>query len=50
MAKVKHPVWLFSQLAVKEYYRLRGWDEETGRPLPETLTSQGLDDLIPAFE
>jgi aldehyde:ferredoxin oxidoreductase len=39
-----------STTLLKEYYRLRGWDEETGLPLPETLTSLGLDDLIPAFE
>jgi len=31
---------------LKEYYRLRGWDEETGRPLPETLAALKLDDLI----
>jgi hypothetical protein len=30
---------------LKEYYRLRGWDEETGLPLPETLESLGLHDL-----
>jgi aldehyde:ferredoxin oxidoreductase len=35
---------------LKEYYRLRGWDEETGLPLPKTLTILGLADLIPAFE
>jgi aldehyde:ferredoxin oxidoreductase len=27
---------------LKEYYRLRGWDEETGLPRPETLTALGL--------
>ncbi len=32
---------------LKEYYRLRGWDEETGLPLAETLAALGLDDLIP---
>ena len=32
---------------LKEYYRLRGWDEETGLPLPGTLSALGLDDLIP---
>lgn len=31
---------------LKEYYRLRGWDEETGIPRPETLAAQGQDDLI----
>jgi aldehyde:ferredoxin oxidoreductase len=25
------------------YYRLMGWDRETGRPLPETLKSIGLE-------
>lgn len=28
-----------------EYYRLRGWDVSTGRPLPETLRALGLDEL-----
>jgi aldehyde:ferredoxin oxidoreductase len=27
------------------YYRLRGWDVETGHPLPETLHRLGLDDV-----
>ena len=31
---------------LKEYYRLRGWDEQTGVPLPETLKNLGLDDLV----
>jgi aldehyde:ferredoxin oxidoreductase len=31
---------------LKEYYRLRGWDEETGLPKAETLASLGLDDLV----
>ncbi len=30
---------------LKEYYRLRGWDETTGLPRPETLAALGLDDL-----
>ncbi len=34
---------------LKEYYRLRGWDEESGLPLPETLADLGLNDLIPFF-
>ena len=34
---------------LKEYYRLRGWDEETGLPRVETLTALGLDDLAAAF-
>ena len=29
---------------LKEYYRLRGWDEETGLPQPEMLTAPGLND------
>jgi aldehyde:ferredoxin oxidoreductase len=29
-------------VAVQEYYRLRGWDEQ-GRPLEETLTRLGVD-------
>jgi len=28
--------------AVREYYRIRGWDPETGVPLPETLERLGL--------
>jgi aldehyde:ferredoxin oxidoreductase len=34
---------------LKEYYSLRGWDEETGQPLPETLAALGLDELMPVF-
>ena len=34
---------------LKEYYRLRGWDEETGRPRPETLEALGLEDLATSF-
>jgi aldehyde:ferredoxin oxidoreductase len=30
---------------LKEYYLLRGWDEERGRPRPETLNYLGMDDL-----
>jgi aldehyde:ferredoxin oxidoreductase len=30
---------------LKEYYRLRGWDEETGLPLKETLAALGIEDL-----
>ena len=30
----------------KRYYELMGWDPETGYPLPTTLKSLGLDDLI----
>lgn len=28
------------------YYREKGWDVETGKPLPETLRELNLDDLI----
>jgi aldehyde:ferredoxin oxidoreductase len=34
---------------LQEYYRLRGWDEETGLPRAETLATLGLDDLAPGF-
>jgi aldehyde:ferredoxin oxidoreductase len=27
---------------VKQYYRLMGWDEKTGKPWRSTLTSVGL--------
>jgi len=30
----------------RNYYAQMGWDPETGKPLPETLTKLGLDDLI----
>jgi aldehyde:ferredoxin oxidoreductase len=29
--------------ALDEYYRLAGWDQETGNPTPETLARLGLD-------
>ena len=29
------------------YYNLMGWDEKTGKPLPETLRSLGLEYVIP---
>ena len=35
---------------LKEYYRLRGWDEESGFPRKQTLTELDLDDLIPNFQ
>ena len=35
---------------LKEYYRLRGWDEETGLPRVETLADLGLDELVPSFK
>ena len=31
---------------LKEYYRLRGWDKETGLPRAETLEALGLDDVV----
>jgi aldehyde:ferredoxin oxidoreductase len=34
---------------LKEYYRLRGWDPETGLPHAETLTTLGLSDLVTTF-
>jgi aldehyde:ferredoxin oxidoreductase len=30
---------------LKEYYRLRGWDEKTGLPTPETAARLGIDDM-----
>ncbi len=32
---------------IKNYYNLMGWDEQTGKPLPETLKSLGLESVIP---
>ena len=32
---------------LRNYYHLMGWDEATGIPLPETLSSLGLEDIIP---
>ena len=34
---------------LKEYYRLRGWDEETGLLRGETLAALGMDDVASAF-
>lgn len=31
------------------YYRLMGWDESSGKPLPQTLTSLGLEHTIPVL-
>lgn len=31
---------------LKEYSRLRGWDEETGLPLERTLSHLELEDLL----
>lgn len=33
----------------KEYYRLRGWNPETGLPYPETWAALGLDDVATRF-
>lgn len=32
---------------LQNYYQLMGWDEKTGKPLPETLEQLGLKELIP---
>jgi aldehyde:ferredoxin oxidoreductase len=32
------------------YYRLMGWDSDTGKPLPNTLRDLGLEDLISDLE
>jgi aldehyde:ferredoxin oxidoreductase len=32
---------------LRAYYRMMGWDEKTGKPLPQTLISLGLEELIP---
>jgi aldehyde:ferredoxin oxidoreductase len=32
---------------LRNYYQLMGWDEKTGKPLPETLSNLGLDFVIP---
>jgi aldehyde:ferredoxin oxidoreductase len=34
---------------VQTYYEMMGWDPKTGRPLPQTLQSLDLEDLIEAF-
>jgi aldehyde:ferredoxin oxidoreductase len=34
---------------LKEYYALRGWDEETGQPRTETLAALGVADLLPSI-
>jgi aldehyde:ferredoxin oxidoreductase len=30
---------------LREYYRLRGWNEQSGLPKPETLVSLEMDDI-----
>jgi aldehyde:ferredoxin oxidoreductase len=32
---------------LSNYYRRMGWDEKTGKPLPETLAGLGLDFVVP---
>jgi aldehyde:ferredoxin oxidoreductase len=34
---------------VRIYRELMGWDPDTGRPLPQTLKSVGLEELIEKF-
>jgi aldehyde:ferredoxin oxidoreductase len=34
-------------IMLKNYYREMGWDEHSGKPLPETLAALGLDFIIP---
>ena len=41
------PVW---DEMVESYYSRMGWDPKTGKPLPETLRSLGLDYLIQDLE
>jgi aldehyde:ferredoxin oxidoreductase len=41
------PKW---EILRRSYYEAMGWDPETGRPLPETLTKLGLENLIPDRE
>jgi len=31
---------------IDNYYKLMGWDKETGRPLPETLKAIGLENVV----
>lgn len=38
------PHW---NMMIKNYYKHMGWDEKTGKPLPETLKNLGLDYVIP---
>lgn len=43
-------VWDKFASMLKEYYGLRGWDEDTGLPSEKTLSRLGLEDLLPDFE
>ncbi len=38
------------EIAKTQYYRLRGWDVETGRPTREKLYSLGLSDIADGFK
>lgn len=46
-AILDHEKW---DAMMDHYYKLHGWDVETGIPTPETLHSFGLDDLIPDLQ
>lgn len=35
---------------LKEYYQIRGWDQETGIPKAETLAALGLEDVASVFK
>lgn len=41
-----HPWGPHFKSMIKEYYKIMGWDEETGKPLPETLERLELGHLI----
>lgn len=43
------PIGPFFDFMVRTYRELMGWDPETGRPLPQTLKSLGLEELIEKF-
>jgi aldehyde:ferredoxin oxidoreductase len=35
---------------IPRYYQVRGWDGETGFPLPEVLKDYGLEDVVGELE
>jgi aldehyde:ferredoxin oxidoreductase len=35
---------------IPRYYQVRGWDRETGFPLPEVLKDYGLEDVVGELE
>ena len=43
------PIRPFFDFMVRTYYELMGWDPDTGRPLPQTLKTLGLEELIEKF-